>query len=89
MGNNMVIGSTSTVAKNSILLGNNIDFASKANMANAISIGDYSRANTGAVAVGVTAQALGVDSIAIGRDAIATGSIATGASARAGNGGAA
>ncbi len=89
MGNNMVVGSATTSAKNSILLGNNIDFASKADMANAVSIGDYSRANTGAVAVGVTAQALGVDSIAIGRDAIATGSMAMGASSRAGNGGAA
>ena len=89
LGNNMVVGSATTAAKNSVLLGNNIDFASKNNMANAVSIGDYSRANTGAVAVGVTAQALGVDSIAIGRDAIATGSVATGASARAGNGGAA
>ena len=88
LGNNMVVGSSTTAAKNSILLGNNIAFASKDNMANAVSIGDYSRANTGAVAVGVTAQALGVDSIAIGRDAIATGSLATGASSRAGNGGA-
>ena len=89
LGNNMVVGSATTAAKNSILLGNNIAFASKNSMENAVSIGDYSRANTGAVAVGVTAQALGVDSIAIGRDAIATGSLATGASSRAGNGGAA
>ena len=89
LGNNMVVGSATTTAKNSILLGNHIAFASKDNMANAVSIGDYSRANTGAVAVGVSAQALGEDSIAIGRDAIATGSIATGSSARAGNGGAA
>ncbi|WP_150115365.1 hypothetical protein, partial [Pelagerythrobacter marensis] len=55
-----------------------------------ISIGANSLASKNdAIAIGTDAAASGERSIAIGHDAIATGSVAMGASARAGNGGAA
>src|SRR5690606_19826794 len=89
MGSNQVLGSTNTNINNSILLGDNIEFATSVDGEDAIAIGNDTRVANGAVAVGVTAQALGERSIAVGYDAIATGSVAMGASSRAGNGGAA
>lgn len=89
IGDNMVVGSGSTTARNSVLIGDRIRYGDAASAQDSIAIGSDTVAVTGAVAVGVTAQATGINSIAIGYGAKATGSLATGALASAGNGGAA
>lgn len=89
MGTNQNVGTAANTAKNSILIGDNINYAQTTSQQDSIAIGNNTESATGAVAVGVTAKAKGDYSIAVGYDAIATGSIATGKSARAGNGGAA
>jgi autotransporter adhesin len=63
---------------------------SEASGDNSLALGVGSRATAdGAVSIGFNSAATGVNSIAIGNGALATGSVAVGAGAQAGNGGAA
>jgi autotransporter adhesin len=63
---------------------------SEASGVNSLALGVSSQASAdGAVAIGFNSEASGVNSIAIGNGALATGSVAVGAGAQAGNGGAA
>ncbi|UYO73395.1 hypothetical protein M0220_10885 [Halomonas qinghailakensis] len=66
-----------------------IGYGSLASGVDSIAIGDATSSAADSIAMGRSAQSAGLQSIAIGYDAIATGSVAMGASARAGNGGAA
>ncbi|WAC25235.1 hypothetical protein [Blastomonas sp. SL216] len=83
----VAIGSGAVATANS---GTAIGDGARASGVNAFAGGTDSDASArDAVAIGTQATATGERSIALGYDAIATGSVAVGASARAGNGGAA